>query len=64
MWTAIHVVDDYSRAKEIENILVEEGFLVKIRIFDKDGDSSLYKILAPELEAEDIQLALMDLGII
>lgn len=64
MWTAVHVVDSYTRAKEIENQLIYEGFLVKIKVFTKEGDTSLYEILVPELEAEDVQLALLNLGII
>ncbi|MBW4829577.1 MAG: hypothetical protein KZY61_09330 [Clostridiaceae bacterium] len=64
MWTAVHVVDSYTRAKEIENKLIAEGFLVKVKVFTKEGDTLLYEILAPELEAEDVQLALLDLGII
>ncbi|HHV27587.1 hypothetical protein FYJ27_02395 [Anaerosalibacter bizertensis] len=64
MWTAVHVVDSYNRAKEIENKLIDEGFLVKVEVFTKEGDTLLYEILAPELEAEDVQLALLDLGII
>lgn len=44
--------------------LKEEGFLVKVRLFTKEGDEELYEVLAPEFEADEIQEVLFDLGII
>ncbi|SHI18474.1 hypothetical protein [Sporanaerobacter acetigenes] len=64
MWTAIYVAEGYDRAKKIEDLLKEEGFLVKMNTFSKEGDSTLYEILAPEFEAEEVQSFLIDLGII
>jgi hypothetical protein len=64
MWTAIYVAEGYDIAKKIENLLNEEGFLVKINTFSKEGDNTLYEILAPEFEAQEVQSFLVDLGII
>ena len=64
MWTVIHLVSGLDNAKKVENILKNEGFLVKINLFTKEGDEELYEILAPEFEAEEVQQALLDLGII
>lgn len=64
MWTAIYVAEGYDIAKKIESLLKEEGFLVKINTFSKEGDNTLYEILAPEFEAQEVQSFLVDLGII
>ncbi|RKD33410.1 hypothetical protein [Thermohalobacter berrensis] len=62
MWTAVHVVEGKKTAKEIEKRLIEEGFLVKVEPFSKDGNRELYKVLAPEFEAEEVQSVILDLG--
>ena len=64
MWTAVHMTTGVENAQEIEEKLKKEGFLVKIKYFTKEGEEELYEILAPEFEAEDIQEAMMELGII
>lgn len=50
-------------ASEIESKLKTEGFLVKIRYFSLENEEELYEILAPEFEAEDVQNAMIELGI-
>ncbi len=64
MWTAVYVVEGLGKAKEIEKTLTEEGFLVEIKFFSKDGDKELYEILTPEFEAEDVYSMLLELGYI
>ncbi len=59
MWTTVHVVAGLDNAKKIENKLKNEGFLVKINLFSKEGDEELYEILVPEVEAEDVQQVLL-----
>jgi hypothetical protein len=64
MWTTVHVVAGLDNAKKIENKLKNEGFLVKINLFSKEGDEELYEILVPEIEAEDVhQFLLLDMDI-
>ncbi|NLY77612.1 MAG: hypothetical protein GX080_05935 [Tissierellia bacterium] len=64
MWTTIHLVTGLDNAKKIENMLKNEGFLVKINLFSKEGDEEIYEILAPEFEAEEVQQVLvLDYGI-
>lgn len=64
MWTTVHVVAGLDNAKKIENKLKNEGFLVKIKLFSKEGDEELYEILVPEIEAEDVQqFLLLDMDI-
>lgn len=64
MWTSVYVVEGLEKAEEIKNKLIEEGFLVEIKFFSKDGDKKLYEILTPELEAEDVYSTLLELGYI
>ncbi|NLY66219.1 MAG: hypothetical protein GX069_01530 [Tissierellia bacterium] len=64
MWTVVHVAVGLDEARKIEKKLKEEGFLVKVRLFTKEGDEELYEVLAPEFEADEIQEVLFDLGII
>jgi hypothetical protein len=64
MWTAVYLATGLELATKIEKKLQQEGFLVKIHLFAKEGNEELYEILAPEFEANDIQAVLYDLGII
>ncbi len=62
MWTAIYMAEGAKAAKELEEKLKAEGFLIKVKPFSKEGDNILYKILVPEFEADDAQTVLIDLG--
>lgn len=64
MWTVVYLATGLDEAKKVEQKLTEEGFLVKVKLFSKECDEELYEILAPELEAEEIQEVLYDLGYI
>lgn len=64
MWTAVYVATGLDNAHDIEGRLKAEGFLVKIKYFAQEGEEELYEILAPEFEAEDVQEAMIELGII
>lgn len=62
MWTAVYMVEGLEKAERVKEKLQLEGFLVKIKPFSKERDNILYEILAPEFEASEVQLALLDLG--
>lgn len=64
MWTAVYVAEGYDKAKEVQNKLQQEGFLVKVKLFSKEADINLYEILAPKFEAQEVQSVLIDLGVI
>ncbi|NLC03582.1 MAG: hypothetical protein GX787_04795 [Tissierellia bacterium] len=64
MWTTIYVATGYEHSKEIVDKLAKEGFLVKHRLFGQDGEDELYEILAPSFESQDVQMAMMELGIL
>lgn len=62
MWTAIHMIEGIDAANGIKEKLTHEGFLVKIKLFSKEGDTIIYEILVPEFEADEAQAALIDIG--
>ncbi|NLK43300.1 MAG: hypothetical protein GX300_02770 [Tissierellia bacterium] len=64
MWTTVFMATGYDKALEIQRQLKNEGFIVKIRFFSKEGEEELYEILSPRFEADDIQEAMIELGII
>ena len=64
MWTTVYVATGNEQSKQITDKLAKEGFLVKSRFFAQDGEDELYEILAPSFESEDIQMAMIELGII
>ncbi|QQY79093.1 hypothetical protein EDD65_1086 [Keratinibaculum paraultunense] len=64
MWTTVYVTTSLEQATEIEKKLKEEGFLIKKQLFSIEGDEELYEILAPEVEAKDVQMVLYNLGIL
>lgn len=64
MWTTVYVATGYENSKKIIDILAKEGFLVKQRVFAQEGEAELYEILAPSFESQDVQTAMMELGIL
>ena len=64
MWTTVYVATGNEQSIEIVDKLAKEGFLVKSRFFAQDGEDELYEILAPSFESEDIQMAMIELGIV
>lgn len=64
MWTTVYVTTGNEESIKIVDKLAKEGFLVKSRLFSQDGEDDLYEILAPSFESGDIQMAMIELGII
>lgn len=64
MWTTVYVASGIETAREIEKQLVEEGFMVQVKYFTSENREELYELLVPRFEAEEIQLCLIELGII
>ena len=50
--------------KEIKKKKKNEGFLLKINLIGKEDNEELYEILAPEFEVEDVEEAMIELGIL
>ncbi|NLJ98276.1 MAG: hypothetical protein GX320_03285 [Tissierellia bacterium] len=64
MWTTVYLATSLEQAIKIEEHLKIEGFLVKKQLLYREGDEDLYEILAPDFEANEIHMALFDLGIL
>lgn len=64
MWTTVYVAAGHNCAKEIEQRLAAEGYIVKTKFFAIEGEEELYEILAPTFEAEEIQTVLVELDLI
>lgn len=64
MWTTVYMATGEDNAKEIQEILKNEGFLVKLNFSSKENEEEIYEILAPEFEAEDIEEVMIELGIL
>lgn len=60
MWTAIHVVEGKNAANTIKDKLSQEGFLVKVRLFYREGENEAYEILVPEFEAQEAYSVLLN----
>lgn len=64
MWKTIFVSNNHKEAKNIENRLISEGFLVKIKGFDEGDGEFIYEITVLEYEAKDAHGFLNESGII
>lgn len=55
MWTVIYIVPHKNEAEKIRELLLLEGFLVKIKFFvmSETQESGPVEILVPESEAEE-----------
>lgn len=59
MWTVIHMIPNGSKAKEIKEKLLSDGFLVKIQQKSKDD---YFEIIVLESEAEEAYNRMIELG--
>ncbi len=57
MWTVIYVGNNRAEAEVIKAMLVNEGFLVKLRDMDNDHDE-MCEVLVPESEADEAHLTI------
>ncbi|MCC5910205.1 MAG: hypothetical protein JJT76_07195 [Clostridiaceae bacterium] len=60
MWTVVYMANTREDAEHIEKILVNEGFLVKIKPLSKKGTC---EILVPRSEAEEVHGILLQSGL-
>lgn len=64
MWTAVYVAPSKETAEQAKDILVQEGFLVKMQPLSRNTkDEEFYEVMVPEAEAEDAQDTLVSRGI-
>lgn len=63
MWTVIYMANTRQDAEEVQNILVKEGFLVKVRPISKNNVDGTTEVLVPRSEVEEVHSILIQLGL-
>jgi len=59
MWRVIYMTNTRDDAVRIEQLLLQDGFLVKIKSINKNNPQGICEILVPQLEAEEAYMVLM-----
>ncbi|MFW5647862.1 MAG: hypothetical protein ACOCG5_02120 [Candidatus Alkaliphilus sp. MAG34] len=63
MWTVIYISNTRQDADNIKEVLVAEGFLIKIKPINENDKKGACEILVPRAEAEECHSALFSLGL-
>jgi len=63
MWTTVFITNSNKKAKSVEDMLIEEGFLVKVST-DTIDKRNIYEIMALDVEVDDVCEVLCELGIL
>jgi len=65
MWTVIYIAKNKKMAEKVQELLTQEGMLVKIQPVSKGADrmDGYFEVLVPESEAEDVQNIIYEAGI-
>ncbi len=63
MWTVIYMANTRQDAEKLQNILVKEGFLVKIKPISKNNVDGTNEVLVPRSEVEEVHTILIQLGL-
>ena len=63
MWTVIYMANTRKDAEKIQEILVKEDFLVKIKPISKNNTEGTCEVLVPRSEAAEVHSILMQNGI-
>lgn len=63
MWTVVYIAQNKVELDKIQNALMDEGLLTKIRQVGKDKNGQgLYEILVPQSEVDDASLILTSIA--
>ncbi|QXM06466.1 hypothetical protein [Crassaminicella indica] len=60
MWTVVYMAHNQADAHSIQNLLVNEGFLVKLKPIGKKEDG-VFEILVPNGEAKEAHEVLVNI---
>jgi len=61
MWTVVYIAPNKKDALRVQEILVREGFLVKIKPIGVEGENSTFEVMVPEAEVEEVMEILNEL---
>lgn len=63
MWTVVYIAQSKAELEKIQNALINEGLLTKIRQIGKDKNGQgLFEILVPQCEVDDASVVLTSLA--
>lgn len=64
MWTVVYMAQSKEIASKLQELLTNEGILVKIRPINKNHDSgdNYFEILVPEAEVEEAHSVIIEKG--
>lgn len=64
MWTVVYMAQSKEIAAKLQELLTEEGILVKIRPISKnhDNNDNYYEVLVPEAEVEEAHSVIIEKG--
>ncbi len=63
MWTVIYMANTRKDADKVQQILIQEGFLVKVKPISKNNIEGTCEVLVPRTEAEEVHSILIQLGL-
>ena len=64
MWTVVYMAQGKETAVELEELLKQEGILVKLRPISKNNEKSdnYFEVLVPEAEVEEAHSVIIEKG--
>ncbi len=64
MWTVVYMAQSKDIATKLEQMLVDEGILVKLRPISKnpENNDNYYEVLVPEAEIEEAHSVIIEKG--
>lgn len=64
MWTVVYMAQSKEIATTLQELLAEEGILVKLRPISKnhDNDDNYFEVLVPEAEVEEAHSVIIEKG--
>ncbi|KAB3532889.1 hypothetical protein [Alkaliphilus serpentinus] len=62
MWTVVYMANTRQDAEMLKDILVKEGFLVKIKPISKSNEEGICEVLVPRSEVEEVHSIMMQRG--
>jgi menaquinone-dependent protoporphyrinogen IX oxidase len=64
MWTVVYMAQSKEIANKLQDLLTEEGILVKLRPISKkrDNDDNYFEVLVPESEVEESHSVIIEKG--
>ncbi|AEV68822.1 hypothetical protein [Acetivibrio clariflavus] len=64
MWTVVYMAQSREIATSMQNLLTNEGILVKLRPISKSNDNNdnYYEVLVPEAEVEEAHSVIIEKG--